>query len=66
MATFTIPAELEQVFEERAAVRNMPVENMVQEALRWYLQMDPALLDELDAWQEVRDEAWETVEGFPS
>ena len=66
MATFTIPAELEQVFEERAAVRNMPVENMVQEALRWYLQMDPALLDELDAWQEVRDEAWEAVEGFPS
>jgi hypothetical protein len=61
--TVTIPAELEDVLQQKAAERKTSVEQLVQEALQWYLQMDAELLDELTAWQEVRDEAWETVEG---
>ena len=63
MVTFTIPPELEKKFEERAAGRNMPVEEVVREALRWYLQTAPELLDELQAWQEIRDQAWDVMEG---
>ena len=38
----------------------------MQEALEWYLQMDTELLDEMAAWQEVRDESLQIVEGTPS
>ncbi len=55
--TVTIPKELEQAIERRAAERRTSVENLVQEALHWYLQTDSELLDELTAWQEIRDEA---------
>jgi hypothetical protein len=39
---------------------------LVGEALHWYLQLEPQLLDELDAWQAVRDEAFDIVEEPPS
>ena len=38
-------------------------EELVRDALRWYLQITPELWDELDAWQEVRDEALDLTEG---
>ena len=44
----------------------MSVENVVQEALEWYLRMDIELLDELAAWQEVRDVGALVAEGAPS
>ena len=50
----------------KADQRQVPVDNVVQEALEWYLRMNTELLDELAAWQEVRDEAVEIVEGTPS
>jgi predicted transcriptional regulator len=64
--TVTIPTELETALQRQAEQRQISVENVVQEALEWYLQMDAALLDELTAWQEVRDEAAQIVEGTPS
>lgn len=61
--TVTIPKELETVLQQKAAERKTSVGELVREALQWYLQMDAELLDEMAAWQEVRDEAWDIVEG---
>lgn len=64
--TVTIPAELETAVQRKAEQRQIPVENVVREALEWYLGMDTELFDELAAWQEVRDEAIDVVEGTAS
>jgi mRNA-degrading endonuclease toxin of MazEF toxin-antitoxin module len=64
--TVTIPRELETAVQRNAQQRKRSVENVVQEALEWYLRMDTEFLDELAAWQEVRDEAVQVVEGSPS
>ena len=61
--TLTIPPDIEQKLAKRAVQRNMSVEAILREAIDWYLQMDPAAIDELTAWQEIRDEALELVEG---
>lgn len=61
--TILIPPELEQALAARAAERQMSLEALVGEALGWYLQFDAAVMDELDAWQEVRDEALDLIEG---
>ena len=50
----------------KAEQREVSVEKVVQEAIEWYLRMNTGLLDELAAWQEIRDEAMEIVEGTPS
>jgi hypothetical protein len=63
LMTVTIPAELEIAVQRRAEQRQVSVENVVQEALEWYLQMSAQLMDELAAWQEVRDEAADIVAG---
>lgn len=60
--TITIPADLEQELQSEATERNTSVEEVVIDALRWNLQMDPKLQDELAAWQEVRDEALDLQE----
>lgn len=54
--------ELELAVRRRADQRKVPVERLVQDAIEWYLQIDPELHDEMAAWQEVRDEAFQTVE----
>ena len=61
--TVTIPQELENAVQRCAEKRQLPVEHLVQEALQWYLRIDPELLDEVAAWQDVRDEALDIVEG---
>ena len=58
-----IPSELESEVVERARQRHVKVEDIVREALDWYLRVDVATLDELEAWQEIRDEALLLVEG---
>ena len=58
-----IPSELECEFIERARLRHVDVEDIVREALDWYLRIEAATLDELAAWQDVRDEALSLVEG---
>jgi hypothetical protein len=63
--TVSIPADLQQALAARAAQRQISPEDLVREALVWYLQMDPGLLDELSAWQDVRDEALDVAEGPP-
>lgn len=60
--TVTIPADLEQTLLARAQQRQQPVDDLVRDALTWYLQISEAALDELAAWQEVRDEALRLVE----
>ena len=55
--TLAIPQELEQKLVDRARERQVSVESLVGEALHWYLQLEPPLIDELEAWQAVRDEA---------
>jgi predicted transcriptional regulator len=58
----TIPSELEGEVVERARQRHVDVEDIVREALSWYLRVEAATLDELTAWQDVRDEALLLVE----
>ena len=60
--TLAIPIGLERELSERAQQRQMTVETLVREALDWYLRMDAAMLDELSAWQEVRDEELQLAE----
>jgi hypothetical protein len=60
--TLAIPQDLEHRLVERARERHVSVESLVGEALHWYLQMEPDLVDELSAWQEVRDEALDVIE----
>jgi hypothetical protein len=61
-----IPAEIEKALGAKALERHISVEELVSDALRWYLRIESGLTDELAAWQEVRDEALETVEGASS
>jgi predicted nucleic-acid-binding protein len=58
-----IPSELEFEVVERARQRHVDVEDIVREALDWYLRVGTDTLDELTAWQDVRDEALQVVEG---
>jgi predicted transcriptional regulator len=60
--TLAIPAELERQLSERAQRRQVTVETLVREALDWYLRIDAATLDELSAWEDVRDEALRLAE----
>ena len=59
----TIPDALEKAVEQKAAELQLPLGEVVRQALEWYLRMEGALLDELAAWQEVRDEAAQVAEG---
>jgi len=61
--TVTIPEDLVTQLRLRAERRQTTIDDLVREALNWYLRIDPDLLDELSAWQEVRDEALHLVEG---
>jgi predicted transcriptional regulator len=60
--TLAISSELEQKLAARAQECNTGVDKIVEEALKWYLQIEPAFIDELEAWQEVRDEALGLIE----
>lgn len=53
--TVPIPTELEQALVERARLRQQSVEELVRDALESCLRAESD--DELNAWQEVRDEA---------
>ncbi len=64
--TITLPPELEHTLLDRAQQRQVPVEELVREALSWYVQFEPATIDELAAWQEIRDEALALVEEPPA
>lgn len=63
--TVPIPSELEQSLVQRAQQRQISLEELVREALQWYVQIDSATIDELSAWQEIRDEALRLVEEPP-
>jgi predicted transcriptional regulator len=60
--TINLSPEMQQKLGDLSAQRQVPPEELIHEALAWYLQIDPELLDEFAAWQEVRDEAWRLVE----
>jgi len=60
--TLMIPQRLEQKLIEQARQRNVSIESLVSEALDWYLKLDANVLDELVAWQEIRDEAVGVIE----
>ncbi|MGH7201302.1 MAG: hypothetical protein ACREJB_11905 [Planctomycetaceae bacterium] len=62
----TVPQELEDQVREQAARRQVPVEQVLRDALNWYFKMDPDLLDELAAWEEIRDEAFDLIEDASS
>ena len=64
--TVDIPADLATAIADRARGRQQPIDQIVRDALSWYLQIDPELWDDLDAWQEVRDEALGLVEDGPA
>lgn len=61
--TVTIPEDLAGPLHRRAELQNRTMEDLVREALDWYLRIDPQLFDDMSAWQEVRDEALDLVEG---
>jgi hypothetical protein len=58
----TFPPVLADALARRAQQRQVPAEDLVREAVAWYLGLDESLLDELRAWQEVRDEALDRVD----
>jgi hypothetical protein len=62
--TVTIPADLEKAVAERAEHDRITVDEFVREALVGRLRLDPELLDELKAWEEISDEALRKVEGM--
>ncbi len=64
--TVTVPVELEDKLRSTARQRRTSVDELVRQALEWYLGAEPELLDELDAWQQVRDEAWVAAEELSS
>jgi predicted transcriptional regulator len=67
--TITLPVELEHKLHFTAQKRQTSVDVLVRQALEWYLRIEPELMDELEAWQQVRDEAWlaaEEAEEVPS
>jgi len=61
--TCIIPTDIEQQLAARASKRQTTVDQLVLEALSWYLLVGEETIDELTAWQEIRDEAAELVEG---
>jgi hypothetical protein len=63
--TCSIPADIEQQLAARAIKRQTTVDQLVLEALNWYLGVEEETLDELAAWQEIRDEAADLVESPP-
>jgi len=64
--TVPLPVELDEKLRSTARQRRTSVEELVRQAVEWYLGAEPELLDELDAWQQVRDEAWLAAEELPS
>ena len=64
--TVTVPVELEDRLRSTALQRRTSADELVRQALEWYLGTEPELMDELDAWQQIRDEAWVAVEELPS
>ena len=61
----SLPLELAQAVNERARNSHVPPEELVREAIAWYLRLDESLVDDLRAWQEVRDEAFDLTENGP-
>lgn len=57
-----IPPELQQAVVDHAARYRLTVDEFVREAIIGRMRIEKELMDELDAWQEVRDEALRLVE----
>ena len=64
--TVRIPAKLRKELVARAEERRISLDRLVGEALRWYVHMDRSLIDELNAWQQIRDEALQLSEESPT
>ncbi len=60
--TITIPNETESNLLTIVNARSLSVDQLVQEIIHQYLADNAALADDLIAWQDIRDEAIETVE----
>ncbi len=60
--TISILPALEQILNDRAAQLHITVDNLVNQALSYYLQSDPELEAELAGWQEISEEALRLVE----
>ena len=60
--TVSVSPDLEQAVRERASHLHLSVDALVHQALTWYLQSSPELLDEMAAWQEIGEEAIQLVE----
>lgn len=58
----SIPEDVQEAISLRATKLGLKPDDLVHQALRWYLAMDDGVLEELDDWQRVRDEALELVE----
>jgi hypothetical protein len=49
--TITIPAELENNLTKRAARLQIAVDDLVEQALHWYMAIDAELVEEIAAWE---------------
>jgi hypothetical protein len=58
----TLPPELVEALDLRARERQVNIKDVLREAVTWYLALDASLADELQTWQEMRDEALELVD----
>ena len=64
--TVTIPQELELAVQRCAQKRHVPVERLVQRSASMVSPNRPELVNELAAWQDVRDKALDVVEASQS
>ena len=60
--TISLPVDLQQSIESRAAKLGVLPDDLVCRAVSWYLAMNESVLEELDTWQAVRDEALQLTE----
>ena len=60
--TITLSPTMEQTLKERADRLQVPIDEVVEQALSWYMAADPELMAELRAWEEVGLEAIAMVE----
>ena len=62
MLTINLPRNMEQKLIEYARQRNEKVDKVIVHALKFYLQEQEELMQELATWDKLSDEAWDNFD----
>jgi hypothetical protein len=60
--TIKLSPEMEKAVRQRAEQLRVPVDEVVQQAVGWYMHIDPELLDEFKSIEQAHAEALWAVE----